>query len=176
MLIGMALFKIGVFSAAHSPRFYFALALAGFGLGLPAIAYETHLHFIHDWEPVRSFFYISQINYWASFLVALGWTGLVMLACQAGAALAPLTGRLAAVGQMAFTNYLSHTIICTTIFYGHGLGLYGKVERWQQALIVLGVWAFQLIVSPIWLRHFRFGPAEWLWRTLTYWKLQPMRR
>jgi uncharacterized protein len=77
---------------------------------------------------------------------------------------------------MAFTNYLVQTVICTTIFYGHGFGLFGSVERTGQILIVLAVWALQLWYSPLWLRHFRFGPAEWLWRSLTYGRPQPMRR
>ena len=74
------------------------------------------------------------------------------------------------------TNYLLQTLICTTLFYGHGFGLFGKVERWEQVLIMIGVWVVILIISPIWLRHFRFGPAEWVWRTLTYMKVQPMRK
>lgn len=74
--------------------------------------------------------------------------------------LLPLTRRLAAVGRMAFPNYRFHTLVCTTIFYGHGLGLFGKVQRVGQLAIVLAIWAFQLIVSPFWLRHFLFGPLE----------------
>ena len=120
-------------------------------------------------------FHGQQINYWASALVSLGYVGLVMLACQRGV-LSGLRARLAAVGQMAFTNYLVQTIICTTIFYGHGFGLFGQVERWGQILIVFSVWALQLIVSPLWLRRFRFGPFEWLWRSLTYGARQPFRR
>jgi uncharacterized protein len=77
---------------------------------------------------------------------------------------------------MALTNYLVQSILCTTIFYGHGLGLYGRVERVGQVGIVVAIWVLQLVISPIWLRHFRFGPFEWLWRTLTYFRLQPMRR
>jgi uncharacterized protein len=77
---------------------------------------------------------------------------------------------------MAFTNYMLQTIICTTIFYGHGFGLFGHVERVGQIGIVFAVWALQLAISPIWLRHFRFGPLEWLWRSLTYLTFQPMRR
>ena len=77
---------------------------------------------------------------------------------------------------MAFSNYLGQTLIFTTVFYGHGLGLYGQVERWQQVLMVLAVWALQLGVSQWWLARFRFGPAEWLWRNLTYWRVQPIRR
>jgi uncharacterized protein len=86
-----------------------------------------------------------------------------------------LFNSLAGVGRTAFSNYLLQTVICTTIFYGHGLGLIGYVERGTQFLIVIAVWVFQIFITNIWLRYFRFGPAEWLWRSLTYWKLQPMK-
>jgi uncharacterized protein len=82
---------------------------------------------------------------------------------------------LAAVGRTALSNYLGQSLVCTMIFYGHGFGLFGKVERWQQALIVVGVWAVQIVLSLVWLRYLRYGPAEWAWRSLTYWRLQPMR-
>jgi len=90
--------------------------------------------------------------------------------------LAGLTRRLAAVGRMALTNYLLQTVICTAIFYGHGFGLFGGVERPGQILVVLAVWALQLVLSPIWLRFYRFGPVEWLWRTATYMHWPAMRR
>jgi uncharacterized protein len=80
-----------------------------------------------------------------------------------------------AVGRTALTNYLLQTLIATTIFYGHGLGWFGSVERTAQLAIVFAIWALQLVVSPIWLRYFRFGPAEWAWRSLTYWRRQPLR-
>jgi len=83
---------------------------------------------------------------------------------------------LANVGQMAFTNYLSQSLICTFIFFGYGLGLYGKLERYQTYEVVAAIWAFQLIFSTIWMRYFLFGPFEWVWRSLTYWKRQPMVR
>jgi uncharacterized protein len=67
-------------------------------------------------------------------------------------------------------------MICTTIFYGHGFGLFGKVERIGQFAIVLAVWTLQLVISPIWLQHFLFGPLEWLWRSLTYLQWEPLRR
>jgi uncharacterized protein len=82
---------------------------------------------------------------------------------------------LAAFGRMALTNYLMQTVICTTIFYGHGLGLFGYVERWQQILMVFAILTVQLFYSPLWLRKYRFGPAEWVWRSLTYGRRQPMR-
>ncbi|HEX8813968.1 MAG TPA: DUF418 domain-containing protein, partial [Terriglobales bacterium] len=69
-----------------------------------------------------------------------------------------------------------HTVICTTTFYGHGFGLFGKVDRVGQFAIVIMIWTAQLILSPIWLHHFLFGPLEWLWRSLTYWQWEPFRR
>ena len=100
---------------------------------------------------------------------------MIMLVCKLGIA-GIVTRTLAAVGQMAFTNYLLQTVMCMTIFYGHGFGLFGQVERVEQFTTVLSIWIVLLIISPFWLRYFRFGPMEWLWRSLTYMKAQPMRR
>jgi uncharacterized protein len=97
-----------------------------------------------------------------------------MLACKSGV-LQAIRRRLAAVGRMALTNYLTHTVIFTTIFYGYAFGLFGRFGRFQLMYFMVGMWIFQLWISPIWLRRFRYGPAEWLWRSLTYWKRQEMR-
>ena len=83
---------------------------------------------------------------------------------------------LAAVGQMAFSNYLLHSVITSLVFLGWGFGLAGRFDYAQQLIFVAVFWTLQLVLSPLWLRRYRFGPAEWLWRSLTYWKLQPMRR
>jgi uncharacterized protein len=174
MLLGMGLAKAGIFSGTRSRRFYWLMMLLGYGVGMPMLVYDTVM-------AIRSGFDLGwalnggMLLYpMAAIPTALGHVGLVMLIYQSGG-LKWLTDRLAAVGRMALTNYLTHSIVCTAIFYGWGLGLFGKVDRWGLALIVLGIWVFQLIISPIWLKHFRYGPAEWLWRTLTYWKPQPMR-
>ena len=173
MLIGMALFKVDVFSARRSGRFYAAL-IAAAAVGLPLQAYGLSLDFERGWT-VWSFFIGMQFNYWPSVAVSLGYVGLVMLACRA-AALKPLTRPLAAVGRTALTNYLLQTILCTTIFYGHGLGWFGSIDRLGQVGVVAGVWALQLVASPLWLRRFHFGPAEWAWRALTYGARPPLRR
>jgi uncharacterized protein len=78
------------------------------------------------------------------------------------------------VGKMAFSNYILQTIICTLIFFGYGLGYFARLEYYQLNFIVVAIWMLQLIISPLWLNHFRFGPLEWAWRSLTYWKRQPM--
>jgi len=175
MLIGMALFKLGVFSAKRPQSLYWAMITVALLVGLPVTLYGTHRDFAAGWDFRYCFFYGMQFNYWASVLMSLGWVGAVVLASKAEALL-PLTRRLAAVGRMAFSNYIMHTVVCTTLFYGHGFGLFGKVERVWQFGIVLIIWTMQLVVSPIWLRHFHFGPLEWLWRSLTYWQWEPFRR
>ena len=174
MLIGMALFKLDVFSARRSRAFYGALIAVAVLLAVPVEAYGVVLDFRHEWAP-WSFFQGKLFNYWPSISVSLGYIGLVMLASRT-AALHQVTRPFAAVGQMALSNYLLQTVICTTIFYGHGLGLFGSVERLGQFGVVLGVSAVQLIWSPFWLARFRFGPAEWAWRSLTYGARQPLRR
>lgn len=87
-----------------------------------------------------------------------------------------LTRALANAGRMALTNYLCQTLICTTIFYWYGFGLFGTFNDVQRLGVVLAVYAVELAWSSWWLARFRFGPMEWLWRTITYWKLQPMKR
>jgi uncharacterized protein len=83
---------------------------------------------------------------------------------------------LAAAGRMALSNYLMQSIVCTTLFYSYGLGLFGQVGAFAGLALTFGLWSVQLIVSWLWLRAFRFGPLEWLWRSLTYGRRQPMRR
>ena len=175
MLIGMALFKLDVFRAHLPAHVYWIMVFAAVCLGIPVILYGTYRDFAARWDFRYSFFYGMQINYWASLLVSLGWIGAVMLVCRSRQ-LAPVTRRLASIGRMAFTNYILQTVACTTIFYGHGLGLFGQVDRLHQFGIVLAIWVVQLVVSPIWMRYFLFGPLEWLWRSLTYWQREPFRR
>ncbi len=172
MLVGMGLHKLGVFSAGRSTKTYALFILLAVTVGLPLILYGVRRNEALGWDMKSCFFMGMQFNYWGSLLVSMGWVGCIMLLCKHGL-VRPLTRSLAAVGQMAFTNYILQTVICTFVFYGHGLGLFGRVERRHQILIVFAVFLFQLIASPWWLRRFRFGPLEWLWRSLTYARRQP---
>ncbi len=174
MLLGMGLMKLGVFSAKCSTRFYALCALIGYGVGLPLIAYGARELVAHQFAFDYVFRVGSYFNYVGSMLVALGHVGAVILVYQARL-LTWLTTRLAAVGRMALTNYLTHSLVCTTLFYGYGFGLFGTINRAGLFGVVVAIWIFQLAVSPWWLRRFRFGPAEWVWRSLTYWRRQPMK-
>jgi uncharacterized protein len=174
MLWGMAFFKLGILKGNRSNRFYWLMALIGYGIGITTNYFEgSHI--------VSSNFSILSINktYMTYHLgripTACGHIAVIMLFVKSGF-LPFLQKALAAVGQMAFTNYITQSIICNFIFLGYGFSLYGKLQRYELYYIVLSIWVFQLIVSPIWLKYFRFGPLEWLWRSLTYWKMQPMRK
>ncbi len=181
MLIGMALVRLGVFSAARSYRTYALMALVGYAVGLSINSYvayrDIQIHFdvigmMFRWNPHGLFLWLAYDV--ERVAVALAHVGVLMIICKAGA-LQWLTSRLAAVGQMALSNYLTHTLICTTLFNGYGFGLFAKLQRYQIYGVVLAIWVLQLAVCKIWLRHFRFGPVEWVWRSLTYWKRQPLR-
>ena len=77
---------------------------------------------------------------------------------------------------MAFTNYIGASAVMAVIFQGWGLGLFGHFMRPGMEVFVLFGWALMLVISPWWLARFRYGPLEWLWRCLTYWRLFPLRR
>lgn len=176
MLIGMALFKLGVLSAERSSRFYVGLAIVGTLTGFPLVVYGVRFFLVHDWSALTCFFAGRQFNYWGSIGVSLAYVALVMLLVRAGRP-AGLLARLAAVGRMAFTLYILQTLIGTTIFYGgYGLGMFGRVERVGQIAIAAAITLLQLWVAPLWLRSYRYGPLEWVWRSLTYARRQPFRR
>jgi uncharacterized protein len=173
MFIGMGVFKLGVFSATRSYRFYAWTAVVGYLIGVPVNAYEAWLAVKSGFDPVTLAF-IRVAYDLARLPVALAHMALVMILCKAGA-LHWLTNRLAAIGQMALSNYVLHSVICSFVFTGYGFALYGRLQRYQLYYVVAGCWTVSLIASPIWLGHYRFGPLEWCWRSLTYWRRQPMR-
>jgi uncharacterized protein len=171
MLLGMGLFKRGIVSGERSLRFYRNMAVTGFVAGIPPILYGVAHTVARSWD-LRDFRLVGdQLNYWGGVPVALGWIGTVLLLYRSGWLLTPM----AAVGRMALTNYLMQTVICTFIFYGHGLGLFATVDRVGQLAIVAAIWVVQLAVSLWWMRSFALGPVEWLWRCLTYGEWLPIR-
>jgi len=172
MIAGMGLYKLGVFSAVRSGRFYATLAAVGFGLGVPPILMAVAWGYRYHWQ-ARDFLLVGEpLSYLGGLFVGLGWVGLVMLLCQRTPHLAPL----AAVGRMALTNYLLQSLICTSIFYGHGLGQFGRIDRAGQLAIAAGVWAIQITVSSWWFTRFSVGPIEWAWRSAAFGQRLPLRR
>lgn len=167
MLLGMVLLNKGVLSAAKSKRFYAIMAGAGIGVGT-FISNEGYFQLVnHNWDVVHYFKAGYQYNYFGSLFSTLGYMGLVMLIYKLNILQFLMKG-LEAVGRLAFTNYLCQSIICSMLFYSYGFGLFGEFTRSQLMLWVLGIWIFQMISSWYWLKYYKMGPFEWLWRYLTY--------
>jgi uncharacterized protein len=175
MLVGMAAYKWDILSAAKSVRFYTLLTIISACIGFPIIAIGVWYKEQHGWDPILARFVDSNWNLVGGVFIAFAWIGIVMLICKIGI-LHALQRVLGAVGRMALTNYLMQTVICTSLFYGHGLGWFNTFERVELLIVVFSVWVFQMMFSVLWLKKFRFGPFEWLWRSLTYFKIQPMKR
>ncbi|MFC3959509.1 DUF418 domain-containing protein [Halovivax cerinus] len=173
MLLGMALFKWGFLTNDRSVRTYRRLIVGGGIAGLAVILAGIAFIESADWT-YRAGILWRQFNYWGSFALAGAYIGLVMLWSRWRPA-GTVTRSLAAVGRTAFSNYILQTVLATSIFYGHGLGLFGRLSRVELLGVVLCIWAIQVPLSVLWLRYFRFGPLEWLWRTLTYREVQPLR-
>jgi uncharacterized protein len=173
MLMGMALFKWKILTAERSTGYYSGMVIMGLTAGCALSGLGVILNFRGGWSLEYSMFIGKQFNYIGSIGVAMGYVAIIMLICKSsGFNNFKLFGT--SVGRMAFSNYILQTMICTYIFYGHGLALYGKVERKIQLFIVFGIWLIMIIFSSLWLQRFRFGPLEWFWRSLTYREWQPI--
>lgn len=174
MLVGMALFKCGLLHLGKPPGVYWRMVLIGYSIGLTVNFLEVQYLLAANFS-VLALLHTDVTADVGRVTMTMGHVGLLMLLCNASI-LGGLKRRLAAVGRMAFTNYVSHSVICAFVFFGIGFGLFGQLQRYQLYYVVFAIWAFQLIVSPIWLERYNYGPLEWLWRALTYGKRPPMRR
>jgi uncharacterized protein len=174
MLLGMALYKWGFLDGRRPVRDYVVAAAICVPAGLALAWYGTvALERVRFLMPQRT---VADLwNYAGAVLASVGYAAVLILVVKRGTA-ARLRRSLAAIGQMAFSNYLLQSVIASVLFLGWGIGLAGRFDYAEQLAVVAAIWAVQLIVSPIWLARYRFGPAEWLWRSLTYWQAQPMRR
>ena len=171
MFLGMAFFKMRLLHGERSVKFYLLLAVIGYALGVSVNIYEVMLITASNFDPL-TLIEAHQTYSVGRLFVTLGHIGLFMLFIKSSI-LGFLQRGLAAVGRMALSNYLMHSIITSIVFLG--FGLYGQLERYELYYVVFSIWILQLIISPIWLKHFQFGPFEWLWRSLTYGKKQPFK-
>lgn len=173
MLLGMAALKTGFITGSWSNRRYRQIAAAGFALGI-LLGILLAIGLIREQFSNPA---IVSLNLAATTLLRpimiLATIALIILATRRGGA---LTDRIAAAGRAAFTNYLGTSILMTTLFYGYGLGLFGKLSRAELWLVVLPAWMLMLLWSKPWLERFRYGPFEWLWRSLARGRPQPMRK
>ena len=179
MFLGMALFSLAFFSNKLSTSTYTMGLLIGYGIGIP-IGWIMFSKGQSSMLNFGAFVDAYRVPFWALYdlkriFLSLGHACLVILVFRSRIVPWLMKG-LANVGQMAFTNYLMQSIICTLFFYGYGLGYYNQLKYHQLYFVAGAVWIFQIIFSSIWLRYFLFGPFEWLWRSATYWKRQPMKK
>jgi uncharacterized protein len=175
MLLGMALMKSGALTAQWSAAAYWRMLALGWGIGYTVNYFET-LSQIRNHFAVQSVMVPAEVSYDLGRIpLTLGHLAFIMLLFKSGACQRAMR-RLAAVGQMALTNYLTQSLICLFVFTGAGFGLFGQLHRHQLYYVVLAIWAVQLAWSPWWLRRFHFGPMEWAWRSLTRWRRQPFSR
>lgn len=171
MLIGVGLFRAEIIQGRKPSAFYRRMARVGFGIGLPLSIGGVIIHSVNDWSGDVAL--IGAVpNIVATIPMALGYVALISLWNQRPES--RWHHRLRAVGRMALTNYLTQTAIGLLVL--DGLFDFGSLGRAQIIVFVAAVWALQLAWSEPWLRHFRFGPFEWLWRVATYRRLQPIRR
>ncbi|MEJ7828184.1 MAG: DUF418 domain-containing protein [Segetibacter sp.] len=174
MLLGIALYKLNILSARKSYRFYGILALIGYSIGLSVNYYEVTTIMNSNFSFLG--FSKSNLTYdLGRVSIAMGHIAAIMLLCKLPV-LQWLKRSLAAVGKMALTNYIMHSVIALFFFTGAGFGMFGKLQRHELLYVVFSIWIFQLIISPIWLKYFEFGPIEWVWRNLSYQKMHPFRK
>ena len=174
MLLGMALFKWGFLDGGRPAGTYVRTALICIPLGLALAAYGVvELERVRFRMPDRTT--PDLWNYAGAAFASVGYASALILLVKRRAVPA-LRQRLAAIGRMAFSNYLLQSTLTAILFLGWGFGFVGRLDYAGQLVVVAAIWLLQLAVSPWWLARYQFGPAEWLWRSLTYWQLQPMRR
>jgi uncharacterized protein len=167
MLLGMILYRKGILSGDNSTAYYKNMIWVGFVPGLIISSVGLNQVYSSDWSGAYVMNIGANYKFVSGLLMALGYIGLVIWIYKKGI-FKKLQNRLQATGRMAFTNYIGMSVICTLIFNGHGLGLFGTFDRLQQFLIVMGVWVIMLIISPKVLKKYQFGPLESMWRKLTY--------
>jgi uncharacterized protein len=173
MLLGMAGLKSGFLKGEWPDRTYRRIALITLAVSIPAFALLGWLNWRSGFAvPVFFLIFFVLTNPFRLAMI-FGYASLIILLSRNGG---PLAQRIAATGRAAFTNYLGTSLIAVTIFYGFGLGLYGHLSRIEAWLFAPAMWVVMLLWSKPWLDRFRYGPFEWLWRSLARWSPQPMRK
>jgi uncharacterized protein len=172
-LLGMAALKNGFMRGEWEDRRYRRVATIGFGIGIPVYALLAFVAWRGNFDLPLLLATVMAATVPFRPLMVIAIAALVILLSRRDGA---MVDRIAAAGRAAFTNYLGTSILMTGLFYGWGVGLYGTMSRIELWVVVIAMWALMLIWSKPWLERFRYGPFEWLWRSLARWEVQPMRR
>jgi len=174
MLFGMALYRNGFFSLKLSTKTYALFAIIGLGISWPLVGIGAYHAWKGGFDHFQTFLWL-QIPYDLGRVTGSIGTAAAVLLMVRASIFRWLFAGCAAVGQMALSNYLLTSITMRTIFVWSKLHWYGYVDYYKIYWLMAAMWAVNIIFSTLWLRYFRFGPVEWCWRSLTYWKRQPMR-
>lgn len=175
-LLGYWLVVTGVIkNHTQHPKLFGNMARIGFGLGLFVTVGGLTIMGHPAAERVMPFQAVGNLLFTlGQFFMAAGYLGIVVRLLDSER-WHKILAKLAPMGRMALTNYIMHSVILTSIFYGYAGGLYGEISRAPQMLIVLAIVVVQIVLSGLWLKHFQYGPLEWVWRSLTYKKRQPFK-
>ncbi|MCV6622112.1 MAG: DUF418 domain-containing protein [Cellvibrionaceae bacterium] len=177
MCLGMALYKWQYLQGKLALAIYKKVSIAGMAVGLPLALMAWYLGQSTSWSVESYFAYwgIMPLNILASVALVMAYVSVIILLCRYQWAM-PFQKKVQALGQTALSNYLLQSLIGTTIMYGYGFGMWGELARWQLVLLMLAIWSLQLYLAPLWLRYFRQGPVEYIWRCLSYLSLPAIRR
>ena len=175
MLLGMALFRLGILSGRRTKAFYLQMLLLAYLCGIAFRAPDVIEAVLHGFSLTLLLGHESATYNIGRVSMTLGHIGLICLLCQTSF-FSRIARMLAAVGRMALTNYIMQTVISMFIFFGFGFGLYASFERYQLLFICLAIWAAQITFSLFWFRHYHYGPMEWVWRSLIYGQRQKFRK
>jgi uncharacterized protein len=175
ILLGMALYRSGFFSGVMDDARLRKWGWIGFGIGVTASALVGFWAYSAGFPLLLTVFVFEGVMMLPRLAFILGLAALLVVGAPR-ARQGPLGQRLIAAGRMAFSNYLGTSLIMLAIFPPWGLGLFGTLHRLPLLAIVLAVWTAMLLWSKPWLERYRYGPLEWLWRCLTYWRLFPLKR
>ncbi len=169
MILGMILYRTNIITAKKNKSFYKKSASVSLVLGLLISGIGLYYGYQYNWTSIYTIILGRLSNYISSIPIALGYLSLIMLWTQSKK-FPQLQHHLKMTGRMAFTNYIAMSVICSLIFYT--FKLYNQVDRLEQFLIVLAIWIIMLLISPIVLKRYQYGPLEWFWRKLTYWNMK----
>ncbi|WP_339689120.1 DUF418 domain-containing protein [uncultured Parasphingorhabdus sp.] len=174
MMIGMGLYKNGFILGQESRATYLKIGLWMMAVSLPLFIAFAGIAYAQGFNTIWMMNITQAWSVLPRLLMIIGYVALLIFITQRFQHSAAIQ-RVAAAGRAAFSNYLGTSILMTFIFYGWGLGYFEQFGRFELQLFVLGAWTLMLLWSRPWLTRFRYGPLEWLWRSLAKGQAQPMR-